>query len=99
MLFGKTKEQRVKEYAEREQRVLDLVVPHEVYAWLPVPIENGQIAWLQNVWCIAHDIKVLGNKSKFRYYSNRESALQDSLLLNTNGIYRGEVLKRLSKLV
>ena len=99
MLFGKTKEQRVKEYAEREQRVLDLVVPHEVYAWLPVQLENEQIAWFEKVWRIAHDIKIHGNKSKFRYYSNRDNALQDSELLNTNGVYRSEVLKRLSKVV
>lgn len=98
MLLGKTDHQKIKKFVEKKQRAINQVVPKKVFAWLPVRVENQQLAWLQKVWRVGYDISTVC-KMKYKYFLTKESALQASLSFNASPgyIYREEVLKCLNQ--
>jgi hypothetical protein len=39
-----------KSYSEKEEALLDSMIPKQVFAWLPVPLGGNRFVWLRKVW-------------------------------------------------
>jgi hypothetical protein len=95
MLLGKTLEQRCKEQDLKNSKVLDLSVPHKVFAWRPVKIETGQKVWLSSVWRIGIFRDWGYFPTEFQYFTNYQSAYERSSHWNTGcGAPHGEAISK-----
>ena len=95
MLIGKTSEQRHEDRRKEFQELLKLMVPHKRFALFPVSVNNGQTAWLCNVWRVAYNYSAYNTKYylKYDYFIDYERALAFSRSMNYNASDVGEVVE------
>ena len=97
MLLGLDDETQCQHASDKRQKELDMMIPHQIFAWLPHQVDNGQYAWLQKIWRFAHgfDYSIL----LFKYARTQEVALKESKRLNgwlsNDYMFGAEVRKRL----
>jgi len=85
MRLGKTWKRRYADAQVCNEKIFDQMVPRIVFAWKPVPLNNGQWIWLEKVWRHAEIISGLGYHIQYYYFLTQEEALKHSRQLNLRG--------------
>ncbi len=68
--------------SDARERLLDLMIPHQKAAWLPVRLHSGQRAWLQKVWRIGYDFDLAKMTCRHESFATEKEALDHSLSVN-----------------
>lgn len=84
MIIGTDTRQRYLKKQAQKEELYKLMVPHEVFAWLPKSLGNGQYVWLQKVWRFAGNFSVLDNMPSYYYALTYEEALAASKSYNNS---------------
>jgi hypothetical protein len=85
MRLGKTWKQRSAIVQTNNEKLFDEMIPKKVFAWKPVPINNGQWIWLEYLWRYAEILSGIGYATQYYYFLSQEEALKHSRQLNLRG--------------